>query len=874
MTCQMTTDSMSEAGALDWLGFPCRFSRPTCSAAVPKGTPAAPLGAWMSPKGDATTTEASEAWLWTDAERLHLRVRCHTAAMDRVRELAARQVPYPRDAWGDDAIEVQIDVGRTQSRYCHFILPPNGIPVTLAGFNNRQEQGWHPAFDFRVSLEPGAWVVEAAFPFAILGSPPAAGAVWGFNLIRTNPSEPGQYVQWAPTLGDALRPELFGEIRFGGSLSDRAVEIAAFASHAARRKAYFLASINGLTPADALRALGMPDWRTWGEHLAQRAAPLPIRWEGILPGPEGIPASDRALVMDLAATLADKIAGWSADPPAPAAFAAEAFENLGDAYLLTGDRRYVEAFERGIAIHGRVVRQILAGLTDPHARHHTSNPYHDAQITRAEMLAYTYLVMRQAGLSADTHATMMWTILRGGRFAAFNISTAYNYGNHQVYESAGLATVAALFPEFLESDEWARTASRAIRLHLEREVYPDGAYRERCGYHQVAVTFTMQAIATIRANGLEVRFPELASPEMTSTLEHMHHWVLLLTAPDGIFPAFGDTGSYMQLCFLRRGAIVFGRTDLAWPLRQLAPAMVPAGIEPREPEPPGSVALDSGFTVLRDGWSPSDFYMAIDHGPLGGQHSHIDTLGFVATAHGRPVALDAGIGTSYEDPRYVRWFRSLRAHNVVAIDDVETEKVAERTSWTPGREMDILSARSRAYEHALGIVHDRTFYFIKGVGWLIHDRLVASGPSGLAGRKIDWLLHTPYAIVPSGPGELHGEEAGGGLLVVAGNPADLESPLIERRPAAMASPGELAMRQWDAARLRQVSRKSTPEIASLAWRRKPVSGPVCEFAMLLLPYRGAPPRVSLAPVAEGWVLQLDLAQQNRQPANFLFTRRI
>ena len=699
----------------DWLGFPSRFLRPSVQAGVPRSAkPVRPLlGRFMSGDGDQVAREATDVALWHDGKALCLRARCHAAAMHRVRDLVARRPTYGRDTWGDDALEVQIDVGLTRREYRHFILPPTGVAVTYRGFNNRQQQGWHPTFGFQAGVEDDGWTVEATFPFVALGRAPAEGETWGLNVIRTNPSEPGGYVQWAPTFGDALRPELFGTITFIGDseptvlAEQHAAQIAQYADHAAERRSYFLSAINGIDSDEALEALQVPDWAAWSEYLAQREAPLPLRWDGLRPGADGIPLTDRPIVLEAAESLVQQIERWSLEPPEPAAFRVEGLEALGDAFVLNGEGRYVVAFERAVQVYDRVMQQKSATAAVATGRPGAGSAYHDYQIVRAAMLAHVYLSMRPAELSHQTHVTVMQTMLRAGRFAASNISTAYNYGNHQVYESSGLAIVALLFPEFPESDDWARIASRAIRLHLECEVDSDGGYLERCGYHSVAMDFTMQAVASIRANRAESRFPELMNSQTLGTLEHMHEWLLSMTTPDGVLPAFGDYGAHSQIRFLFRAAEFFARPDFAWPVRQLAPDLLPAAAKVSLPAQE-SVSMDaSGFTAMRDGWDADGLYMAVDHGPLGGQHSHVDNMGFVAYAHGRPIALDSGIGTTYSDPRYRTWFRKIRAHNVVVVNDLEPEKVAERTLWHSGQYAEFLEMQSRGLEHALGIRHDR-----------------------------------------------------------------------------------------------------------------------------------------------------------------------
>ena len=838
----------------DWLGFPQHFEPPRSHAIVPRSAGPVPpmLGPLMGSEGDQVAREPTDVALWYDERGLCLEARCSTADLSRVLDLVSRKSSYSRDTWGDDAFEVQIDVGLTRCEYAHFVLPPTGVAVTYRGFNNRHVQGWHPDFGFRVSLLEDEWTVEATFPFAGLGASPKEGDTWGLNLMRVNKAEPGGYVQWAPTFGDALRPELFGTITFGGRLEpqdlaalplraaeQRSGEVEAYARYTAGRQSHFLSHINGIADREVLDSLQVADWEAWSGHVSEREAPLPLRWDATKPGAEGIPPLDRPIALSAADSLVQEIEAWSLDPPESAAFAVEKLEALGDAYLLSREGRYVRTFERAVRIHDRVMRQKLAAATVAQNWSSADSPYHDYQIIRAAMLAYVYLSMRETGLSPETHSTVMRTMLRAGRFAAFNISTAHNYGNHQVYESSGLAIIALLFPEFTESDDWARIASRAIRLHLEHEVYADGAYLERCGYHSVAMNFAMQAVASIGANSAEARFPELMALTTLDTLERMHEWVLHMTAPDGALPAFGDYGAYSQLRILQRGAEFFGRPELTG-ARPLSRQSVSMG--------------DSGFTVLRDGRDRDSFFMAVDHGPLGGQHSHVDNMGFVAYAYGVPVALDSGIGTSYSDPHYRTRFREARAHSVVVVDDVEPEKVAERTLWRAGEHIDLLEMRSRGLEHALGILHDRRIMFIRGLGWLIHDRLHGPGPGPAASHQVDWLLHTPFDLQPMGPGVLHGASDECGLLVLAASPEELEAPRLELKPASVPQPHVATMRQIDA--FRRFGEECVRDITCLTWRRRPTAWPV-EFVVFLLPYRGDMPQAQFTPSGSGWDLQVD-----------------
>lgn len=183
--------------------------------------------------------------------------------------------------------------------------------------------------------------------------------------MRVNPDEPRQYVQWAPTFGDALRPELFGELRFGSPPEDPQAHVAAYTRRHADRRQFFLQTINNIREPDALRQLGLADWTAWAAHMANRAGPVSIRWDDITPGAEGIPAAEHDLILDEANGLADQINTWSTDDPDPGAFNIAQLEVLGDAWLLCTDRRYPAAFDHALAVHAALIKQILATVTDP-----------------------------------------------------------------------------------------------------------------------------------------------------------------------------------------------------------------------------------------------------------------------------------------------------------------------------------------------------------------------------------------------------------------------------------------------------------------------------------------------------------------------------
>lgn len=754
----------------DWMGFATDFPHCLKSVQLSSEGAAAPLSGFLAPQGDRHPVEPVEGKVSWRKDLLAITVLCHDPS-GRVSQKPVAVTGEPaRDQWGQDAIEIQVDPWRDGREYLHFMIPLNGQPTSFRAANNRVIQGYTPAFSASLSRLDHAWQAEVDIPFSGLGKEPEHGDIWGFNLFRANPVEADGYVQWVPTWGVALSPELFGHIRFSDRTEAETLTPQSFPLRVERRFAAFQKNINGLSCEETLQHLPVPDWESWALYFAQRSSPRALgfgphsqTYGRLYPELEGLRPEEHVSIMeDAEAKLASfrNVASDGNEAPSMVSGKAEALggpaglfsmEAVGTAWLLTRDTAYAELFTHLIreAVH---YFDCHLPPADKALKEDCSNKgcYHDSQILKIMTLAYVYTAMREAPIAPDVHAEVMRMILRACRYAAFHISNAYIYGNHQLYESAGLICVAAMFPEFKEQKDWAMRASRAIRLHLTRELYPDGGYYERCGYHCDVLRYVSHALRTVEMNGQEPVFEELCASETRQALARMADWQLKMCAPDGSMPAFGDNNAPSILAELQRSAFLFNRPDMLWPVK-LSPRWRHRTDQARKPDF-NSLPLDSGFTVMRDGWDPGSFYIALDHGPLGGQHSHCDSMGFCAFAHGLPIALDCGIGSSYEDGMYVEIFRPPEAHNVIVIDGIEPEKVSQRTAFRSGAGWDSVTMLGHEYARLLGILHERTVFFAHGTGWIITDRLWKQDGTPLGSHEVKGIINTPFPmrITPNG----------------------------------------------------------------------------------------------------------------------------
>ena len=150
-------------------------------------------------------------------------------------------------------------------------------------------------------------------------------------------------------------------------------------------------------------------------------------------------------------------------------------------------------------------------------------------------------------------------------------------------------------------------------------------------------------------------------------------------------------------------------------------------------------------------------------------------LSFEAFAYGQALAIDSGIGSTYDDPHHNTWYATSRAHNMLVAADADIDRQAadgEQPIWATGLFMDALGAQHRGYEAQFGLRNRRNILFVKPLGdlpgyWLVHD-MAAGGAPGL---RLSWYLHSPLPMEQQGEMVAAGAPGIPGLQVIPARPA-------------------------------------------------------------------------------------------------------
>jgi hypothetical protein len=478
------------------------------------------------------------------------------------------------------------------------------------------------------------------------------------------------------------------------------------------------------------------------------------------------------------------------------------------AAVLTGDEKYIAKFDALFNEWYEQRNSITRSIPE------LDVVYYELGLgVRNRMFIENYLLAHRERTPA-THERMLMTVLAAGRWLAeLEQWEGYRPGNWQIHGSYMLVQLALVFPEFRESAGWLRLGLQRMTEHLEQDFFADGGHSERCPRNYTLATYlSFRNLAyLLETYGVRKDVSEKIRASMGRTIDW---WIAMLT-PTGEVPAINDSHRGLFPAMILRDGAEFFRKPQAYAILRTLPGGKAGGTDSL----PGFTSRHmpaSGFSVMRTAWTPDALSLTVNYGPAAGFHTHHDLLDFELYAYGKPLAIDAGIGLTYDDSLYTTWYRTTRAHNMVAVNDsnIEREGVqGEQILWGSTQTLDFFSGVHDGYNR-FGVRHRRQIAFVKPEYWFILDDLTCTR----AGDTLSWYFHSPETLLTSGSG--YASASAPGIRVL---PAG--ASLTTRRGAGKAAstservPGKTEDVGW--IRFDQVSTRDS----------------LCQFGILLEPYR-------------------------------------
>ena len=438
-----------------------------------------------------------------------------------------------------------------------------------------------------------------------------------------------------------------------------------------------------------------------------------------------------------------------------------------------------------------------------------------------------YYFLPYARRSVRTHERMLKTMLAAGRWLyQLQQWEGYRPGNWQIHGSYMLAQLAMVFPEFKESQDWLKLGLQRLDEHLREDFFADGGHSERApkNYTQATYLSYRNLYYLLRAYHVREDLAQAIRQRMGNTID----WWIAMLAPTGEIPAINDShrGLFPEF-ILKDGEEFYNKPYVSSVLRNLFGSGHAAT---RAPLPPfvSRHMPASGFTVMRSDWTRDARYLSINYGKWNGNHTHNDMLDFEIYAYGKALAVDAGIGLTYDDPLYVPWYKSSRAHNMVTVNDRNMTREGiegEHISWSEKPLLEYFSGEHRGYER-MGVRHRRQIFFVNYRYWVMLDHLKCEK----GGDTLSWYFHSPETLVC--------EERG---YRTAGQPGIVISPLVggtsSRTGTSMASS------------TRDLTPGATEQINWIAFDQISEPGRTTSYNILLFPFRDLRPAVEYAAIS-------------------------
>lgn len=372
--------------------------------------------------------------------------------------------------------------------------------------------------------------------------------------------------------------------------------------------------------------------------------------------------------------------------------------------------------------------------------------------------------------------------------------------NWWICQHGGLWKAGFLFPEFKGFEQFQAFFPTYFEREMSLLFHGDGFTREcSVSYHIGTVDLFLDAVRMAQLNDL--RFSSEFNQRLHAAAEA--EWKLM--RPDGNFPAFGDAhaeGPYV-IKRLRSNAAIHGMPEAKYLAETLfADECFPFGemmvetlhypsvgedlrpaydrLEPKPPTDLDTALVESGYYAMRQDWSASADFAAIEastRGYLTSSHGQSAIFDLHLSSRGRAITVGNGKGPEVSDMnnRDRTWRISNYAHSTATVDGQDHVPIRsiyrfDRTvvptvdAWRSEPEFAYFSGAHEAYERLEKKVPGsrRKLFYLRGDYWILLDRFTAASPDDAHTYEQHFQVDVQVSRAESGSAITEGE--GGNLI--------------------------------------------------------------------------------------------------------------
>ena len=341
---------------------------------------------------------------------------------------------------------------------------------------------------------------------------------------------------------------------------------------------------------------------------------------------------------------------------------------LGQAFALTGDDKYADAF----------VRQLTGWVESVPNTEENKKAWRSIEVgLRLEywLKAMQYFKNSPA-ITEQVAQTFVQSVTEQAEFI-MEIWDSYNLmSNWGVLANHGLFMAGVMLPQTPRTEEYVREAVRRLAAQINMQVYRDGSHWEQSPmYHNEVLHCFLDVV--LLSQRCCIQLPKVLTDKTLS----MCMYDVVSAKPDHSEPMMGDSDDIDQRDQITKGAVIFKSPvlkargyeipdfDTIWDIGEEGLKMY-GNLSAHLPENTDYWLPDSGNAFLRSGWGGKDTWVHFHCGPLGAGHGHADKLHLDISSCGEDILTDAGRYTYVWGAERIA-FKELRAHNTIMVDGHE-----------------------------------------------------------------------------------------------------------------------------------------------------------------------------------------------------------
>jgi hypothetical protein len=295
----------------------------------------------------------------------------------------------------------------------------------------------------------------------------------------------------------------------------------------------------------------------------------------------------------------------------------------------------------------------------------------------------------------------------------------YEDYNHGLFQDQALLELSIFFKQLNNSEHWREVSLSRILSRFNKDVSNSGVHREHSPAYHVVVHNLFIDLKDFMDFHL-ISYPAGFSKKLSL----MQDFLAYMTKSNGYLPIVGDTGLSNALNSIKKDHII----SEYWLYR------TSRGKNGRLPEKIFLAHLDSGVALFRTDltkrfnhklfWYFTSAFNSVIH-------KHADDLSFELQYKNTDFIVDGGKYNYKESDDYRKYFRSVFAHNVIAVDGKTYPLSREQI----GKSLLFDAYESNSYYLVQGC-HEfyprvkifRTMIQLKDQALVIHDRIISDKP--------------------------------------------------------------------------------------------------------------------------------------------------